>query len=625
MMAALPTIAPDTMPAIGRRRVLLANPRGFCAGVERAIEAVEQALQRHGKPVYVRRAIVHNRTVVERLEQQGAIFVQEVDEIPAGSVTVLSAHGSARSVKLAAQTRSLRVVDAMCPLVAKVHAEVEGWYRAGRHVLLIGHLGHPEVVGTLGQVPAGVVSVISHPDDLDVLDLAPNSAVAYAVQTTFSMRDAAVLIAAITQRFRDVAGPRANDICYATTNRQQAIETLAGRCDLVLVVGDPMSSNARRLVEVAKAAGCAEAQLIAEAVTLPLEAIAKATTIGLTAAASTPESAVSGVCAALVAHGFELIEVDGVVERVRFKPVLLDALDAGTLSGSLDDRLSRLRQDIDAALDRAIGQTGGRDPRLAEAMRYAAVGSGKRFRALLVTAVCELVGGPYAQALRVGAAIECIHAQSLAHDDLPCMDDDDLRRGRPTLHRKFDEATAVLAGDALLALGFELLAEEATHPDARVRAGLVLALARAIGQDGLAGGQMMDLYPPNKPTKQNVFDCESRKTGALIRFAVEAGSMLGTCSADERARLMRFAENLGLVFQIRDDMLDTIGDVAVVGKAVRKDADAGRTTAASLLGLDGAARKASQLEDACHDALMLFGPKAIPLRDLTRFAVSRMH
>ena len=575
--------------------------------------------------MYVRRAIVHNRTVVERLEQQGAIFVQEVDEIPAGSVTVLSAHGSARSVKLAAQTRSLRVVDAMCPLVAKVHAEVEGWYRAGRHVLLIGHLGHPEVVGTLGQVPAGVVSVISHPDDLDVLDLAPNSAVAYAVQTTFSMRDAAVLIAAITQRFRDVAGPRANDICYATTNRQQAIETLAGRCDLVLVVGDPMSSNARRLVEVAKAAGCAEAQLIAEAVTLPLEAIAKATTIGLTAAASTPESAVSGVCAALVAHGFELIEVDGVVERVRFKPVLLDALDAGTLSGSLDDRLSRLRQDIDAALDRAIGQTGGRDPRLAEAMRYAAVGSGKRFRALLVTAVCELVGGPYAQALRVGAAIECIHAQSLAHDDLPCMDDDDLRRGRPTLHRKFDEATAVLAGDALLALGFELLAEEATHPDARVRAALVLALARAIGQDGLAGGQMMDLYPPNKPTKQNVFDCESRKTGALIRFAVEAGSMLGTCSADERARLLRFAENLGLVFQIRDDMLDTIGDVAVVGKAVRKDADAGRTTAASLLGLDGAARKASQLEDACHDALMLFGPKAIPLRDLTRFAVSRMH
>ena len=618
-------IAANARPATIPRRVLLANPRGFCAGVERAIEAVEQALQKHGTPVYVRRAIVHNQAVVERLEQQGAIFVQEVDEIPAGSVTILSAHGSARSVKSAAQARNLRVVDAICPLVAKVHAEIEGWYRAGRHVLLIGHLGHPEVVGTLGQVPAGAVSVVALPGDLEVLDLAPNTAVAYAVQTTFSMRDAATVIAAIEQRFRDVAGPRASDICYATTNRQQSIEILAGQCDLVLVVGDPMSSNARRLVEVAKAAGCADAQLIAGSAALPLEAIAKATTIGLTAAASTPEIAVSGICAELVAQGFNLIEAAGVVERVRFKPVSLDALAVGVLSGSLEDRLSRLRHDLDATLDRAIGQANGRDQRLAQAMRYAAVGSGKRFRALLVTAVCELVGGSYAQALRVGAAIECIHAQSLAHDDLPCMDDDDLRRGRPTLHRKFDEATAVLAGDALLALGFELLADEATHPDATVRAALVLALARAIGQDGLAGGQMMDLYPPDKPTKQSVFACESRKTGALIRFAVEAGSMLGTCSADERARLLRFAENLGLVFQIRDDMLDTIGDVAVVGKAVRKDQEAGRKNATSLLGLDGAARKASQLEDACHDALTVFGTKAIPLRDLTRFAVSRMH
>jgi geranylgeranyl pyrophosphate synthase len=169
------------------------------------------------------------------------------------------------------------------------------------------------------------------------------------------------------------------------------------------------------------------------------------------------------------------------------------------------------------------------------------------------------------------------------------MDDDDLRRGRPTLHRKFDEATAVLAGDALLALAFEILADETTHPEAAVRAELVLALARAIGQDGLAGGQMMDLYPPAKPSAQDMFDCESRKTGALIRFAVEAGSMLGACSAEERARLLRFAENLG------------------------------------LLGLDGAARQAIQLEDACHQALDLFGAKAMPLRDLTRFAASRMH
>jgi (E)-4-hydroxy-3-methyl-but-2-enyl pyrophosphate reductase len=607
------------------RRVLLANPRGFCAGVHRAIDAVEQALQRHGAPVYVRRAIVHNRDVVQRLERLGAVFVQEIDQIPEGAVAILSAHGSARSVKLAAQGRNLRFADAICPLVAKVHAEVEAWYRGGRHVLLIGHIGHPEVVGTLGQVPAGAVSVVSSPEDLDTLDLAPNIAVAYAVQTTFSMRDAAGMIGAIQARFGDVAGPRSNDICYATTNRQEAIERIAAQCDLVLVVGDTMSSNARRLVEVARAGGCGDTRLIANAVALPIEAALAAGTIGLTAAASTPESAVTSVCEALAALGFAVGEAEGAAESVRFKPVSLDALEAAALSGSLDDRLSRLRKDIDTALDGAIGQARGRDRRLAAAMRYATIGGGKRFRALLVAAVSELVGGSYAQALRVGAAIECIHAQSLVHDDLPCMDDDDLRRGRPTLHRKFDEATALLAGDALLALAFEILADEATHPKAAIRAELVLALARAVGQDGLAGGQMMDLYPPAKPSAQDLFDCESRKTGALIRYAVEAGAMLGSCTGDERIRLLRFAENLGLVFQIRDDMLDSIGDAAIVGKAVGKDVEAGRNSATALLGLDGAALQASRLEDACHEALDAFGPKAMPLRDLARFAVSRMH
>lgn len=607
------------------RRVLLANPRGFCAGVQRAIDAVEQALELYGAPVFVRRAIVHNQAVVSQLEGHGAIFVQEIHEIPEGAIAILSAHGSARSVKLAAQGRNLRVVDAICPLVAKVHTEVESWYRAGRHVLLIGHLGHPEVVGTLGQVPAGAISVVAGPQDLDALDLPPNSAVAYAVQTTFAMRDADAMIAAIKARFRDVTGPRASDICYATTNRQHAIEGIAPQADLVLVVGDTMSSNARRLVEVARAAGCAQVLLIADAAALPIDIIDGATVIGLTAAASTPEYTVAAVCAALGERGFALEEAEGTIERVRFRPVSLAGAQPAALAGSLEDRLGRLRTDIDATLDQAIGQPNGRDRRLADAMRYAAMGGGKRFRALLVAAVSDLVGGSYAQALRVGAAIECVHAQSLVHDDLPCMDDDDLRRGRPTLHRKFDEATAVLAGDALLALAFELLADEATHPDGAVRAQLVLALARAVGQDGLAGGQMMDLYPPAQPGAQDLFDCESRKTGALIRFAVEAGAMLGRCNKDELARLLRFAENLGLVFQIRDDILDDIGDAAVVGKALRKDAAGGRKSATLLFGLDGAAQQASRLEDACHEALDAFGPKAMPLRDLARFAVNRMH
>ncbi len=607
------------------RRVLLANPRGFCAGVDRAIEAVEAALQRYGAPIYVRRAIVHNRAVVERLEARGAIFVQELDEVPEGAIAILSAHGSARTVKTEGQGRNLRLVDAICPLVAKVHAGVEAWYRAGRHVLLIGHQGHPEIVGTLGQVPAGAVSVISRPEDLDTLELGRNTAVAYAVQTTFSVRDAEALIAAIRARFDDVAAPRASDICYATSNRQAAIEAIAPQAELVLVVGDPMSSNARRLVEVAEAAGCPKALLVEGSHTLPFDLIKACDVIGLTAAASTPESAVRSVCDALGAAGFALEEFDGLTENVRFRPVPLDPLERGANPSNLEERLAKIRADLDALLDKTIASAKGSDRRLADAMRYAVIGGGKRFRALLVAAVSDLVGGSYARALRVGAAIECVHAQSLVHDDLPCMDDDDLRRGRPTLHRKFDEATAVLAGDALLALAFELLAEEATHPDPAVRAGLVLALAKAVGQDGLAGGQMMDLYPPAMPTKADLFACESRKTGALIRFAVEGGAMLGQCSKAERARLLRFAENLGLVFQIRDDMLDSIGDAAVVGKALDKDAAAGRASATALLGLKGAAQQASELESACHEALDPFGPKATSLRDLTRFAVSRMH
>lgn len=607
------------------RRLLLANPRGFCAGVDRAIEAVERSLEEFGAPVYVRRAIVHNKAVVERLEQAGAIFVQELDEVPDGKIAILSAHGSARSIKSNARHRGLQLIDAICPLVAKVHSEVESWYRAGRHVLLIGHQGHPEIVGTLGQLPPGAISVVTRPEDLDMLNMGPNIAVAYAVQTTFSVRDAQSMIDAIIARFDDVAAPRKSDICYATTNRQNAIQAIAMKSDLVLVVGDSMSSNARRLVEVAMAAGCSQARMVHDANDIPWRLAENAQTIGLTAAASTPESATESVCSALEARGYVREETAGPSERVRFRPVPLVPSNLERLGGNHEDRFVRLRKDLDCILAEAIGSANEADGRLADAMRYAVVGGGKRFRAMLTMSVAELVGGSYDHALRVGAAIECVHSQSLVHDDLPCMDDDDLRRGRPTLHRKFDEATAVLAGDALLALAFELLAGKGTHPDANVRADLVLSLASAIGQHGLAGGQMMDLYPPSHPTQKDLFACESRKTGALIRFAVEAGAMLGACSPEENKRLLRFAENLGLVFQIRDDLLDRIGEPDIVGKALDKDAVSGRVSATVLLGVDGAFEQAAQLENACYDALAGFGMKAGPLRELARFAVSRMH
>ncbi|HAU22358.1 MAG TPA: 4-hydroxy-3-methylbut-2-enyl diphosphate reductase [Erythrobacter sp.] len=616
--------------ALGRetgkqRRILLANPRGFCAGVERAIDTVERALKDHGAPIYVRRAIVHNQEVVERLEKQGAIFVQQLDEIPRGSIAILSAHGSARQVLQEARARDLRTVDSICPLVAKIHSQVEGWYRAGRHVLLIGHQGHPEIVGTLGQLPSGSISVVSSAQDIAALDLPSNTAIAYVIQTTFAVRDADSLIDEINRRFSDVAAPRASSICYATANRQESAEAIAQKADLFLVVGDERSSNARRLAEVVRIAGCKNAALVRDERDLPWSLIEVAETIGLTAGASSPESAVERVCRSLEAHGFAKEEISGKVERVTFRPVSLEPLAQREREGSIEDRLVSLRKDIDKVLEIAIGRRSGHDKRLADAIRYAVVGSGKRFRASLVMAVSELVGGDYSQAIRVGAAIECIHAQSLVHDDLPCMDNDDLRRGKPTLHRKFDEATAVLAGDALMALGFELLADQATNPDADVRARLVLSLSKAIGQDGLAGGQMMDLYPPAQPTEQFVFACESRKTASLIRFAVEAGAMLGRCTPDEMDRLLLFAENLGLVFQIRDDLLDNIGDVELVGKAVNKDADSGRASATVLMGVGGATEEARKRENACYEALDGFGEQAIPLMDIARFAANRMH
>lgn len=312
-------------PLPPQRRVLLANPRGFCAGVERAIAAVESALAQCGAPVYVRRAIVHNGEVVARLEALGAVFVQEIEEIPRGAAAILSAHGSAATVKEAARARALRLADAVCPLVAKVHSEVIAWHAAGRHVLLIGHPGHPELIGTLGQVPAGAVSVIASTADIAALALPAATPIAYAVQTTFAQRDAAALIAALSAHFADVQGPRASDICYATSNRQNAIEQIAHAADLVLVVGDAMSSNAQRLVEVAQAVGT-PAQLVSDPAELPMAQITAAATIGLTAAASTPESAVRRVCDALVACGFTLYEAAGLRESMRFKPVDLSSL-----------------------------------------------------------------------------------------------------------------------------------------------------------------------------------------------------------------------------------------------------------------------------------------------------------
>jgi geranylgeranyl pyrophosphate synthase len=389
----------------------------------------------------------------------------------------------------------------------------------------------------------------------------------------------------------------------------------------MLIVGDPTSSNARRLVEAALAADCPQAFLIEDAEDLAHIPLAKASTIGLSAAASAPDEAIEEICSWLDGLGFLREEMAGPEESIRFRPISVVTTEQAP--PHLPKILADDRAAVDTVLMDAIGDCPTRNIRLADAMRYAATAGGKRFRAALALAVAEMLGGDRGSALRVAAAIECVHAQSLVHDDLPCMDDDDLRRGRPTVHRRFDEATAVLAGDALLALAFEILSDPRTHADAAVRSELVLGLAKCIGQDGLAGGQMMDLYPEADLSREGLIDCLNRKTGALVRFAVEAGMLLGRSNAQTRSALKSYATDLGLLFQLRDDLLDSEGDAAIVGKAVNKDKDKSRGTGVTVLGAKTTALEVEALLRACDSALEPFGISAARLRTLARFAARR--
>ena len=277
-------------------RILLAAPRGFCAGVDRAIQIVEMALQRFGPPVYVRHEIIHNRTVVEDLRSKGAIFVEELDEIPDGDAPVVfSAHGVPKSVPAEAGRRNFFHLDATCPLVSKVHIEVEKHHAQGFQVVLIGHARHPEVLGTMGQLPEGAVTLIETVADAQALAPRNPSRLAYVTQTTLSVDDTRAIVEVLRNRFPAIVGPRKNDICYATTNRQSAVKVIAERAEAVLVVGAPNSSNSVRLVEVAERAGCRAAFLVQAPEEIPWEALPPVTTLGLTAGASAPEHLVQGI------------------------------------------------------------------------------------------------------------------------------------------------------------------------------------------------------------------------------------------------------------------------------------------------------------------------------------------
>jgi 4-hydroxy-3-methylbut-2-enyl diphosphate reductase len=287
---------PETKPPL---QILLAGPRGFCAGVDRAIKIVEEALNRYGAPVYVRHEIVHNRFVVESLEAKGAVFVEELHQVPAGANVVFSAHGVPKSVPEDAKARNLIALDATCPLVSKVHREVERHAAKGRHLLLIGHAGHVEVIGTMGQVPDGTVTLIEDAAQARSVQPADRLNLAYATQTTLSVDDTAEIVEILRARFPAIEGPKREDICYATTNRQAAVRAIAAESDLVLVIGAPNSSNSLRLVEVALRAGAPRAQLIrrgAEVAGIDLAGVAP---LGLSAGASAPEMLVDETIAAL--------------------------------------------------------------------------------------------------------------------------------------------------------------------------------------------------------------------------------------------------------------------------------------------------------------------------------------
>ena len=299
-------------------RVVLAQPRGFCAGVERAIEIVERALKKYGAPVYVRHEIVHNRHVVESLRARGAVFVDELHEVPAGAMTVFSAHGVARQVEEEAKARDLPVIDATCPLVSKVHNEGRRYAGQGREIVLVGHAGHAEVEGTIGQIQ-GKVHLVQTVDDVPALVVADPDKLAYITQTTLSVDDTRHIIAALKARFPSIVGPDVRDICYATQNRQQAVRDLAQAVDMILVVGSKNSSNSNRLREIGEELG-KPAHLIDDAGDLKAEWFGGIASVGVTAGASAPEQLVQGVLDGL--RRFDEIEVstlDGVEENVRFR------------------------------------------------------------------------------------------------------------------------------------------------------------------------------------------------------------------------------------------------------------------------------------------------------------------
>ncbi len=312
-------VTPPSAEPLPPLELLIAAPRGFCAGVDRAIRIVELAIEKHGAPVYVRHEIVHNKHVVDALRAKGAVFVEELDAVPDGAPVVFSAHGVPKAVPAEAQDRGLDYLDATCPLVSKVHRQAERLAEQGRHILFIGHAGHPEVIGTVGQLPPGAMTLIETVADVEAIAPANPASLAFLTQTTLSVDDTARVVTALRRRFPLIEAPRGEDICYATSNRQAAVKAIAARCDAVLVIGAPNSSNSVRLVEVAEREGT-RARLIQSAAELDWDWLGGVATLGLTAGASAPELLVRGLIDALATrYAVHETEVETMRETIAFK------------------------------------------------------------------------------------------------------------------------------------------------------------------------------------------------------------------------------------------------------------------------------------------------------------------
>ena len=315
--------------AKSKLRILLSAPRGFCAGVDRAIQIVELAIEKYGAPVYVRHEIVHNKFVVDSLRAKGAVFVEELDEIDAhdGQPVIFSAHGVPKSVPEDAEGREMFYIDATCPLVSKVHREAERHYKQGHQIILIGHKGHPEVIGTMGQLAQGAVLLVETAEDVDALNVQDEENLAYCTQTTLSVDDTASIVEALKKRFPSIRGPHKEDICYATTNRQAAVKTIASQCDAMIVIGAPNSSNSNRLVEVARLHGCDKAMLVQRASDIDWVWFEGVEALGITAGASAPEVLVDEVIAAArLRFDVTIEEISITEENVHFKiPKVLES------------------------------------------------------------------------------------------------------------------------------------------------------------------------------------------------------------------------------------------------------------------------------------------------------------